>query len=208
MTLPCVVLVHYGAPALTLRCLESLRALARAHPEVVLWGTWQQDGGQRLGADLQQPWCAAGTPAEVALPPGCRVLGPRETLSGASILVAQAAWARLGPWPADYFLYLEDTAWCMRAHGLGLPLVLADLDVIHPRSSTIGRRSRLSIFYGVRNQLRLHRALHPGAGAARCLLGLHALQKRFFQGRWGLLAPTLQGVLAGLRGRSGRDPRF
>ena len=185
--------------------LEPLAALARRWPQVALWGTWQRDGDRRLGADLQAPWCAAGAaPAVPGLPPDCRLLGPRETLSGASIRVARAAWDRLGPWPGDYFLYLEDTAWCLRAHRLGLPLALADLEVVHPRSSTIGRHSRLSIYYGVRNQLRLHRELHPSRSAARLGMAAHLLQKRFFQGRWGLLAHTWRAIRAAARGETGR----
>jgi len=189
--------------------LGRLLALARAHPGVALWGTQQRDGDRVLGADLQAPWFGRGlTVVPAGLPPGCRQLAARESLSGASILVTRQQWQRLGPWPDDLFLYLEDTAWCRRAHALGLPLAMVELPVTHPRSSTIGRRSPLSIFYGVRNQLRLHRQWHPGARAARLGLALHLLQKRLFQGQWGLLGHTLRGILAGTRGQTGRDPRY
>lgn len=189
--------------------LGRLLGLARAHPEVALWGTQQRDGERILGTDLQPPWFARGLEVLPAgLPPGCRQLAARETLSGASILVARPQWERLGPWPEDLFLYLEDAAWCLRAHTLGLPMALVELPVTHPRSSTIGRRSPLSIFYGVRNQLRLHRQIHPGAGLARCLMALHLLQKRLFQGRWGLLGHTFRAILAAAGGQAGRDPRY
>ena len=188
--------------------LGRLLALARAHPEVALWGTQQRDGARILGTDRQPPWFAKGPAPRPALPPGCRQLDARETLSGASILVTRTQWERLGPWPADLFLYYEDAAWCLRAHLQGLPMALVELPVTHPRSSTIGRRSPLATFYGVRNQLRLHREIHPGAGAARFAMGLHLLQKRLFQGRWGLLVHTFRAILASARGQVGRDPRY
>lgn len=186
-----------------------LLALAREHPEIALWGTRQRDGKRFFDTDLQPDWFTRrpGAPPSV-LPPGCRQLEGRETLSGASILVTRRQWDRLGPWPEDMFLYQEDVAWCLRAHALCLPMALTDLSVVHPRSSTIGRHSPLSIFYGVRNQLLLHRQIHPGAGAARFGMTLHMLQKRFFQGRWGLLPHTLRGILASARGQVGRDSRY
>lgn len=189
--------------------LAALVALGRAHPEVALWGTLQVDEHRVLGADVQAFTCPAPGPLPALdLPAGCRLLGPAETLSGASLFLAREAWERLGPWPEDYFLYLEDTAWCMRAHRAGLPLVITSLRIIHRRGSTTGRKSALPVFYGVRNALRLHRELRPGAGGARLWMAFHLLQKRFFQGRWGLLAPTLRGALAGFRDQGGRDPRY
>jgi hypothetical protein len=39
-------------------------------------------------------------------------------------------------------------------------------------------------------------------------MGLNLLQKRFFQGRWCLLKPTLDGIVAAAHGQRGRDPRY
>jgi len=189
--------------------LAPLAGLARSHPDVALWGTHLRDGRTLRGVDRQSfAWAEGAALAVPRLAGDCRVLGPQETLCGASIYLSRKAWERLGPWPEDYFLYLEDTAWCMRAHRAGLPMAITGLVVDHARSSTVGIRSRLAIFYGVRNQLRLHRELRPLAGPRRLLRAMHLLQKRFFQGRWGLLAPTLLGLAAAFMGRTGRDPRF
>jgi len=189
--------------------LAPLLALARAFPEVALWGTPQRDGDRLRGADRQPRWFDPGRQGPpIPLPAGCRQLGARETLSGASILVTRHHWEVLGPWPEDLFLYLEDTAWCLRAHAQALPLAMADVPVCHPRSSTTGVRSRLSIFYGVRNTLRVHRRLRPDGGWERWRLALHFLQKRFFQGRWHLLGHTWRGIRAGMADQGGRDPRY
>lgn len=188
--------------------LAALTCLALTHPAVGLWGTLQRDGATLVGADRQPSWCEGGCAEPALLPEGCRQLQARETLSGASILISQANWVRMGPWPEQCFLYLEDTEWCLRAHRLGLPMALTELAVVHPRSSTTGRRSPLSVFYGVRNQLRLHSRLHPAAGGARLVMAGHLLQKRLFQGRWQLLKHTWNGILAAWRGQAGRDPRY
>lgn len=189
--------------------LAELEGLAAGTPEVVLWGTLQREGTQDVGSDRQKPWFAAGAAKPLpALPPGCRQLGPQESLSGASLFLTRDAWTRLGPWPEDCFLYWEDTAWCHRAHRLSLPLVLTDLAVLHERSSTVGRRSPLATFYGVRNMLWLHQQIHPGATFARRLMALNLLQKRLFQGRFPLLRPTWDGLRAAFAGRRGRDRRY
>ncbi len=286
--LPTVVLIHYGSPELTRRCLESLREieaephavvvvdhgpgpglgrslegahphltiledftnpgfgcgcnrgaefafaqgapavwflnndavlegptlapllnLAKAHPEVGLWGTHQVNGRRRQGADRMDGWFCRGLGSHrMALPPGCRQLEPRETLSGASMLVSREAWGRIGPWPRGYFLYWEDAAWCRRIHALGLPIVLADLQILHRSARTVGKRSPLQAFYSARNRLLLHRELHPRGSLERLCIALYVFQMRIFQGKPSLLRAAWHGVWAAHRGQNGRDPRY
>lgn len=185
--------------------LGPLLNLAFAHPEVGLWGTWQREGARRHGPDRLPAWWPDPPFRRVADPEsGPRFLEPRETLSGASILITRAAWARLGPWPEWCFLYWEDVAWCLRAHALGLPLVMTDLEVTHARNTTTGRRSPMTAYYGTRNELLLHARLWPEAGRARWLHALHVVQKRLFQGRWGMVPSVLRGVRDAFRGVEGR----
>lgn len=188
--------------------LQELVELARLRPEVACWAHTQQDRGRLIGADAHPQWFATPLPAYAPPPPGCRFLGPRESLSGASLFLTREAWKALGPWPEDFFLYFEDAAYSHRAHALGRPLALLDRSVPHDRGTTTGRRSPLTVFYGVRNRLLLHQDLHPEAGLARLGMALDLLQKRFFQGRWGLLLPTWRGLWAAQANRRGRDPRY
>ncbi len=188
--------------------LAELADLARRHPEVAFWAHTQSEAGHLIGADRHPAWYGVPQPALPPPPAGCRYLGPRESLSGASLFIPRSQWERIGPWPADYFLYYEDAAYCHRAHTQGLPLALLERSILHERGTTTGRHSPLTIFYGVRNRLHLHAEIHPSGRAARLFMGLNLLQKRFFQGRWRLLRPTLDGLLAAARGRSGRDPRY
>ena len=188
--------------------LQELEDLAHRHPEVALWAHTQLDQGRPIGADRHPAWYEAPATPQPGPPPGCRFLSPRESLSGASLFITREQWQRLGPWPEAFFLYYEDAAYCQRAHQLGAPLALLDRTLRHDRGTTTGRRSPLTVFYGVRNRLLLHRDLHPTDWAARLGMGLDLLQKRFFQFRWGLLRPTWDGVLAALRNQRGRDPRY
>lgn len=188
--------------------LGELLERSRAHREVAFWGHTQLDGGRPVGADQHPAWYASPRTQHPSAPPGCRFLASSESLSGASLYVPRWQWERVGPWPADFFLYYEDAAYCRRVHALGLPIALLDRRILHDRGTTTGRRSPLTVFYGVRNRLLLHAELLPEARAARLLMGLDLLQKRFFQGRWGLLRPTFRGWLAAARNRRGRDPRY
>lgn len=208
----------HGAPAvwflnndavLEAPVLAPLMALAESHPEVGLWGTHQLNGRRLQGADRMDGWFERGLQvAPVVLPEDCRQLGSRETLSGASILVPRAAWERIGPWPTGYFLYWEDAAWCRRAHGLGLPIVLSGLRILHRSARTVGKRSPLQGFYSARNRLLLHRELHPGGSFERFWIALYVFQMRLFQGRMDLLKAAWRGVMAARRGQTGRDPRY
>ena len=183
--------------------LTRLLDLAQRSPLVGLWGTGQRDGDCRVGADQLPGWFPTPsftTPSLADLPPGCRQLGARETLSGASILVSRAAWERLGPWPEWCFLYWEDVAWCLKAHAAGIPMVMTDLEVSHARNTTTGRHSPLTTYYGARNGLLLHTDLWPQRRWQRYRQALHLLQKRLFQGNWRMLGPTLQGILDARKG--------
>lgn len=188
--------------------LEELATLAREYPEVAFWGHTQCEGGRRIGADRHPAWYGLPQPAFPPAPTGCRYLASRESLSGASLFVSRDQWLRVGPWPSDFFLYYEDAAYCHHAHRLGLPMALLDRSVLHERGTTTGRRSPMTVFYGVRNRLLLHREIRPGQWHVRLFMGLDLLQKRLFQGRWRLLKPTLDGLMAAAGNRRGRDPRY
>ncbi len=188
--------------------LATLGALAERFPQVGLWGTHQLEGGRRLGTDAQPAWFAKGLEAlPTVLMPGARALGPRESLSGASIYLTRSAWQTIGPWPERYFLYWEDAAWCRQALEAGLGLALTDHAVIHPRGTTTGRHSPRTLYYGARNALLLHREIHPESSFRRWLMALDLLQKRFFRGQWAYLHPLALGVRDALLGTPRTGPR-
>lgn len=192
--------------------LARLRAAAEAHPAIQLWGTHQLDRGTRIGPDVQPEWYARGLEPRALEPglPGAAELDLSQSLSGASVFLRRETWQRLGPWPEWCFLYWEDAAWCRRARSLGMRLAILDEAVSHDRGTTTGRRSPLTVYYGARNQLLLHRELLPGRRSERWRLALYGLQKRLFRGRFRELLPALRGILDALaaRPRMGRSPRY
>ena len=106
------------------------------------------DAAERLGPGIYAPkivmrdrpdmlWFAGGTLAPHLKAHhkgrGERDLGQYDHLSttawatGCSLLVSSADAYALGPMDEDYFLYLEDVDWCLRARDLGIPTYFVPL---------------------------------------------------------------------------------
>lgn len=192
--------------------LHRLWELALAHPEMALWGTHQNDHGNRLGPDHQPAWFSRNLPAQPILSDlkGARALGMSESLSGASIFLTRTSWEVLGPWPEWCFLYWEDAAWCRRARALGMGLAILDECVQHDRGTTTGRRSPLTVYYGTRNALLLHREAFPARRWERVRLAIYGLQKRLFRAKRHELKHAWRGVLDALTEppRSGKNQEY
>ncbi|MBS1767805.1 MAG: glycosyltransferase family 2 protein [Acidobacteria bacterium] len=190
--------------------LNRIQTLAESNPEVGMWGTHQINGDRFEGTYKHGRWYRRGLqPCEYPAPSGCTVLSPSESLGGASLFITRWAWERIGPWPEQFFLYWEDVAWSRRAHELKLPLILTDAAVSHLSSRTVGRRSRMQVFYNARNRMILRWQTQPRESYfSRLAFGLYLLQKRIFQLRWDLIRPAWDGVRAGWANRQGRDPRY
>lgn len=178
--------------------LGDLLHLAQANPTIGLWGTFQKEGDRLIGTDALPDWFptqSAEHGPQSNQTTGFRLLHARETLSGASIFLSRRTWEALGPWPEWCFLYWEDVAWGLEAHARRIPSAITDFHVIHSRNTTTGKHSPLSTYYGTRNGLLLHSDLWPSRRISRALHGLHLLQKRFFQGNWGMIVPTWNGII-------------
>jgi N-acetylglucosaminyl-diphospho-decaprenol L-rhamnosyltransferase len=60
--------------------------------------------------------------------------------SGAAMLISRECLESCGPWDESFFLYSEETEYCLRARDRGFPMVLApDAEVVH-----LGGESRVS----------------------------------------------------------------
>lgn len=83
-------------------------------------------------------------------------------LIGACLLVRAAAIRSTGTIDASYFLYREETDWCIRMRRHGWKLVCcAAARVWHRQSRSAGFKSPLHDYYSVRNMLRLVRRFYP-----------------------------------------------
>ncbi|MCP3390678.1 glycosyltransferase family 2 protein [Bradyrhizobium sp. CCGB12] len=129
--------------------------------------------------------------------------------SGASMYVTRWCIEAIGPMDESYFLFYEDLDWGIRAKHLGLGYA-RDSIVVHKRGTTTGSaRSaaaipKLSVYLQHRNGIRFVRRHFPWTLPLRVLMSLfHAarfLRRQAPRNCWAVL----QGVLAGLRGETGR----
>jgi N-acetylglucosaminyl-diphospho-decaprenol L-rhamnosyltransferase len=133
-------------------------------------------------------------------------------LMGASMLVSRRFIEVNGPMRADYFLYVEEVEWCLRAQRNGLRLgFTAEAIVRHHQGTTTGwagsfrQRPKMPIYLDARNRVRLTRQMNPTwLWTAVPAILLHAIWRYARRGAWRQVAYVFEGVAAGLRGESGR----
>lgn len=109
--------------------------------------------------------------------PEMRAPIPLDHLVGASLLVRAAALRDVGYIDETYFLYREETDWCIRMRRAGWKLYCCPSAIVwHKQSHSIGFKSPLHDYYAVRNMLRLVWKFYPIAAptaflyfAVRCI---------------------------------------
>jgi N-acetylglucosaminyl-diphospho-decaprenol L-rhamnosyltransferase len=134
-----------------------------------------------------------------------------DCISGASIYVTWACLEKIGPMDERFFLYYEDADWSFRAKKEGLGYAKNSL-VPHKGGTTIGsagkraKRSPLSVYLESRNRInfvRIHlRRFLPWASVMGFLFALEYLLVGSLQN----FEAALGGLLAGLKGETGRPP--
>ena len=127
-------------------------------------------------------------------------------LIGANLLVRAQAVRDVGLMDETYFLYREETDWCIAMRRRGWELVCrTDAAVWHKQSRSIGFKSPMHDYYAVRNMLRLVRKFYPaslpsafGYYAVRSVLPKLA---RFEFARLGAVMRAFGDFLRGVDGR-------
>lgn len=85
-----------------------------------------------------------------------------EHVIGASLFVRAAAIHSVGMLDESYFLYREETDWCLKMRREGWKLVCCPTaEVWHKQGGSIGYKSALHDYYSVRNMLFLLHRHHP-----------------------------------------------
>jgi N-acetylglucosaminyl-diphospho-decaprenol L-rhamnosyltransferase len=144
-------------------------------------------------------------------------LGSIETaldcISGASIYVTRACLEKIGPMDERFFLYYEDADWSFRAKKEGLGYA-SDSLVPHKGGTTIGsagkraKRSPLSVYLESRNRInfvRIHLSRYlPWA----TIMGFLFAAEYLLVGSLQNFLAALRGLLAGVKGETGRPPNF
>jgi GT2 family glycosyltransferase len=134
-----------------------------------------------------------------------------DVLSGVALMLATAAYDRVGPLDTSYFHGFEDVDWCVRARAAGFELVVVQgARVRHGGARTLGKASPERLYYAARNHLRAVETLRPERGAARWTRALFVLLRNLAhavrQGdvpRGAALVAVVAGTGDFLKGRTG-----
>lgn len=125
---------------------------------------------------------------------------PTEFVMTACCLVDRQAWRVLGGMREDFFLYFEDTDFCMRLRQRGLAIhAVPTAVVVHAQSDSAGRHSALQLYLMTRNGVRFFAQWGPRRWmrAAACLaypLRLTAQALRADLGSWRRLGWVAAGA--------------
>ena len=107
----------------------------------------------------------AGRLGEVYEPDPCGGLQETEWATGAAMLLRREIADELGPWDESFFLYSEETEYCLRARDRGYRVVCQPAAVVTHVGGEMGRDARLWALRAV-NRIRLQRrGGRVGAGA-------------------------------------------
>lgn len=177
--------------------LDKLVAYADAHPDIGALGPELQnpDGSHQrscwrgfpgLGmafADALYLWKVPGLgfAASSEYRPD-ELLEPRtvDHLLGACMLIRRAAWAQVGALDENYFLFLEETDWCLRAQRAGWRSVyFPGASVIHFGQASMRQAPVKNIPQFYTSYLRFYRARHAGnalgTNALKAIIGMGCL---------------------------------
>ena len=132
-------------------------------------------------------------------------------LIGASLLVRADAARDVGPIDESYFLYREETDWCIRMRRRGWKLYCCpDAVVWHKECRCIGFRSPVHDYYAVRNMLVLVSRLYPMyLPAAALYFACRSIAPKLWRREFVRLKAVLAAYsdfFRGVRGRSESHP--
>lgn len=134
-------------------------------------------------------------------------------VTGAVLLIRREVIEKIGLMPEEYFLYYEDTDWCLRARKAGYKVVYyPEAEVLHREGSSFKGRSFEQIYYGAKSGLLFGRRWTPSylKPIFWLIVGLKFLKRLLIDGpsspQFLATLDFLRGVPAGtpLRGRLGK----
>jgi len=82
-------------------------------------------------------------------------------ICGCSLLIKKSTIQSVGLLDDKYFLYFEDTDWCIRAHKKGIKVVHVPNAKIWHKITPSNKNSKIELYYGIRNHYRLIRKNCP-----------------------------------------------
>ncbi|WP_332769800.1 glycosyltransferase family 2 protein [Phenylobacterium sp.] len=180
----------------TLRSCENCAAVG----SVIL-----QDAGKRVTFDGEYFHFKNHAERQASvLRPGVR---PVRTLHGAGFALSMRAFAALGPFPEDYFLYWEEADWFITARQRGWNLVLDGASIVMHEGSASDSNDNAK-YYRTRNRfLALRRRVSISGEQESPISLIHEELQRARRGDANGRRSMREGLLDGLLGRFGRRGR-
>ena len=205
-----------GALAAMMARLEQNDCSAVGHDLVLSNGRLASLGGGRIGRWSARPISIShGLPRQPDVDAKA-IEASLDYIIGASMLISPGFLERAGRMREDYFLYCEETEWCLRAKLKGEKIGYArDAVVLHAHGTSTGgggglnTRSRTAVYLAERNRILLIRDLFPQRMLHVAPLSLLHVLVRYGKARaWRQTSYALSGWLAGLRNERGKPPWF
>lgn len=131
-------------------------------------------------------------------------------LSGASMLVRRKAIEEVGMMDESYFMYREETDWCLRMRRAGWRLGYAwKSRVLHKEGRSAGFKTARQDYYVARNMLLLTARFYPHFAPSALAVSLvrSLLVSRLLRGRFRRARALLFAYADFFRGRSGKASR-
>ena len=135
-------------------------------------------------------------------------------ISGASLLVSQKSISRIGLFREDFFLYLEDTDFSLRARKAGIPLLWArESIVLHKEGGSTGaasanntsfQRPQSVDYLMLRNRARLVKDNSPLGIPLLCFSYLAVASKRILRKQSDRVSLVFRALWHGLTGKLGK----
>lgn len=134
-------------------------------------------------------------------------------VTGCMMLIKREVFREIGILDESYFLYNEDTDYCLRASRAGIKMVVDPLTIIyHKERSTDGGWKPYHIYYLIRNKLIFMKRYAPNVATLWTfysvigLVGLTLSVKWVFQNRFDLISAYLHAVGDFNKGIIGKTP--
>lgn len=193
------------------RCFAEIEHSLAERPAAGIMGVTIYESGS-----ARRPWYAGGSVLRLRAlgrhgheVPRDGLVVPTEFVTGCAMLISRLAWSVLGPLPECYFMYFEDTEYCVRARAAGLEVVYAPRPVVYHRvAGTVGRGAVAAALgeyrFAKSRALFARRNLHGGARSSALaylvVTGFTRAVLRTIRGRPIRAWTAFRGTLAGLRG--------
>lgn len=127
-------------------------------------------------------------------------------ITGCCLLATRAAWEQVGLLDEDYYIYAEDSDWCLRARAAGWRLLFVPTGRLwHKVSASSGNDSPWKIYHLVRSNLTLFRRHARGLGRiawfpASLVMNAAMVARLLLRGRAASVGAVPRAYLDALRG--------